>query len=224
MYGVPVLMSGLGTLVLKKKEIQIIQQHHKKILERIQKLHPSTPDPVVFFLSGTLPAPAIIHLRQLTLFGMITRLQGSVLHEHAVRVLTVSKPSSMSWVLQLRELCLQYQLPHPIILLKQPMSKLAFKTLVRNHVQSFWQEKLRHEASCLTSLVYFRPAYQDHTRFGQLPSSILMKVIKLGFKQECYQAGTEQRLSVASGPQTLEDIVCYQPVKVWKLKKTLNMY
>ena len=70
----------------------------------------------------------------------------------------------MSWVLQLRELCLQYHLPHPIILLNQPMSKLAFKTLVRNHVQSFWQEKLRHEASCLTSLVYFRPAYMSLSR------------------------------------------------------------
>ena len=71
-YGTPVLMSGLGSLVLNTKEVNLIHQHHKNTIRCLQKLPDETPQAVIFFMSGSLPAAAILHLRQLCLFGMVT--------------------------------------------------------------------------------------------------------------------------------------------------------
>ena len=118
LYGIPVLMSGLGTMVQRKGEIEVVSQHHKHIMTKIQKLHNNTPDPVVFFLSGSLPGAALLHLRQFSIFGVITCLPGSILHQHALRMLTCTKNNSMSWFKQIRDLSLQYLLPHPLTFLQ----------------------------------------------------------------------------------------------------------
>ena len=160
-YGLPVLMSGLGTLVLNKPEKDIVNQHYKATLESLMRLHKSTPACVVYFLAGSLPGLALLHLRQLSLLGMVTRLQGSILHNHAMNVYRRGKPSSRSWFLQVRDICLQYSLPHPSTLLEFPLTKLAFKNLVKKAVVSFWEKKLRDDAKSLKSLEHFRPEYMS---------------------------------------------------------------
>ena len=87
-YGNPVLMSGLASLVLSGQEQTLLDQHGKKNYQNLQKLHDKTPDSVVYFLAGCLPASAEIHRRQLSLFGMITRLTSDPLNIHAKNVLT----------------------------------------------------------------------------------------------------------------------------------------
>ena len=163
LHGIPVLMSGLSSLVLRKPEIEVISKHHKKTLINLQKLHANTPDTVVFFLSGTLPGSAILHLKQFSLFGMITRLPGSVLHELAIRMMTCAKPSSTSWFQQIRNLFLQYLLPHPLTFLENPLSKCQFKRLVKSKVQDYWQENLRSRAkpNALSSLSFFKPQFMS---------------------------------------------------------------
>ena len=94
---------------------------------------------------------------------MITRLPGSVLHQHAMRMLSCAKPSSMSWFHQIRNLFLQYLLPHPLTFLENPLSKGQFKRLVKSHVQDYWQEKLRARAdpNTLSSLSFFKPYFMS---------------------------------------------------------------
>ena len=74
LYGVPVLLSGLGALVMSKTEEDSLDQHFKISLEGFQRLYKATPSPVVHFLAGSLPASALLHLRQLSLLGMTARL------------------------------------------------------------------------------------------------------------------------------------------------------
>ena len=93
-YGVPVLLSGLATLVLLKSEEKLIEQHHKVIISNIQRLLPCTPRSVIFFLAGSLPGTALLHLRQLSIFGMICRLPENILHIHAVCIYSPCTPSS----------------------------------------------------------------------------------------------------------------------------------
>ena len=92
---------------------------------------------------------------------MISRLPASILYEHGLRVLTVAKPTSHSWFLKIRDICLQYSLPHPVNILKNPPTKESFKRFVRAKVQDYWQEKLRQQASSLTSLKFFRPSFMS---------------------------------------------------------------
>ena len=48
-YGTPVLLSGLGSLVLKKPEQSIINHHHLETLQNLLRLLPNTPHPVTYF-------------------------------------------------------------------------------------------------------------------------------------------------------------------------------
>ena len=122
-YGVSVLLSGLGALVISQNEEDLIHQHHKEILTGIQRLLPRTPRSVIFFLAGSLPGSALLHLRQLSIFGMICRLPENILHIHAINVFGSGKLSPMSWFNQIRDHCLRYQLRHPLKVLQSPLPK-----------------------------------------------------------------------------------------------------
>ena len=160
LYGTPVLMSGLASLVLSRKEVSCVDQQYKRTLQNILKLSTTSPSCLVSFIAGRLPGTAILHLRQLTLFGMICRLQGDPLHHLAVQVLLTSVCKN-SWFFQIRELLLLYRLPHPLQLLQSPPSKDQFKNLTKAHILSYWEVKLRAEASLLPSLVYFHPQFMS---------------------------------------------------------------
>ena len=125
------------------------------------KLHERTPDAVVYFLSGSLPASATLHIKQLTLFSMITRLPHNILHKIAKYILTTSSDSSKSWFFHIRSLTFQYGLPHPLVLLENPQSKYSFKKLVSSKVMDFWEQKLRLSSIPLKSLRYFHPNFMS---------------------------------------------------------------
>ena len=125
------------------------------------KLHDKTPDSVVYFLSGSLPATATLHIKQLTLFSMITRLPHNILHKIAKYLLTTSSDSSKSWFFHIKSLTLKYGLPHPLILLENPPSKYSFKKLVSSKVMDFWERKLRLSSIPLKSLRYFHPNFMS---------------------------------------------------------------
>ena len=152
LYETPVLFSGLAALVLTKAEVGILDSHYLTVLQHLQRLHDKTPRAVILFLAGSLPGEAILHTKQLTLFSMICRLPGDPLHAHAHYVLTCSPRSAKSWFQQVRDICLQYSLPHPLELLQHPLSKHSFKTLVKRQVLNYWEKLLKSETIGLTSL------------------------------------------------------------------------
>ena len=185
LYGIPVLLSGLAPLVLTKTEENMIEQHHKQIILNIQRLLPRTPRSVVFFLGGSLPGTALLHLRQLSIFGMICRLEDDIIHKHAVNIFTSATIAPKSWFIRIRQLCLQYSLPHPIQLLNHPMKKESYKKLVKSSVINYWELTLRSEAALLSSLNYFKPDYMylttPHplwTTAGLSPSKIAMATVQ----------------------------------------------
>ena len=130
----PVLISCLSSLVLKESDIYLISQQHKKTIKNLQKLYDKTPDPIIFFLSGTLPGKAVLHLRQFSLLSMISHLQDNPLHQHLVRVLATAKQGASSWVLNLRDTSLVYGLSHPLQILQNPMPKSKFKAMIKRAV------------------------------------------------------------------------------------------
>ena len=162
-YAAPVLFSGVATLILNKNETDTIALHVKETIQKLLKLYANTPDPVVFFLAGVLPGEATLHLKQLTIFGMITRLPDNILHRIAKEMLICSPQSDMTWFALIRELCFKYDLPHPLNLLHQPPKQGAFKSLIKAKVTDFWQQKLREHAAPLTSLRYFQTNFMSLT-------------------------------------------------------------
>ena len=165
LYGIPVLLSGLATLVLSPTDLAVIIANFKQHVERLLKLHSATPECVVWFLGGCLPFEALLHLRMFSLFGMLARLNGgdNTIANHARNMLACAKPSSKTWFLEIQKISLKYLLPHPITFLNNPPTKHSFKRLVKSAVLDFWEKKLRAEASFLreASLKYFDPTYMS---------------------------------------------------------------
>ena len=62
LYATPVLLSGISALVLADKEIESIEIHYCQTLTRLLRLHDRTPRSVVYFLAGSLPGIALVHL------------------------------------------------------------------------------------------------------------------------------------------------------------------
>ena len=160
-YATPVLLSGLGSLVLAESEMNVIENHFKRSCENLQKLLPKTPRCVVYFLGGILPARALLHLKQLSIFGMISRLPSDPLNTHARKILSQAKPSCRSWFWQIRNISLLYDLPHPLCVLENPPSREYFKKLTKSRVIDHWEQKLRAEAYPLLSLKSFNPSFMS---------------------------------------------------------------
>jgi hypothetical protein len=158
-YCAPRLYSGLATLLLSRAEVSALHSHQKRTVEQLQRLYPRTPAPAVYLLSGSLPAPALLHLRQFGLLLMIARLgPDHILHRHGVYLLHHGVPTS--WFAQVRQLCTQYSLPDPLLTLTSPpASVVAWKTANKSAVCAFWHAKLVADAAALPSLCFLRPAF-----------------------------------------------------------------
>ena len=160
-YGVSVLLSGLASLILSSKEENLLDQYYKVHIQRLLKLHQATPAPVVYFLAGCLPLTAKLHLRMFSLFGQLCRLRAgdNILAHQARAIYSSSCSTSKSWFWKIRQLCLQYDLPHPSDWLLHQPSKHQVKTMARSAVLQYWLSTLRHQAAHLSSLKYL------HTNF-----------------------------------------------------------
>ena len=97
----------------------------------------------------------------LSIFGMVTRFARDPLNIHARNILVTAKAKSKSWFCKLRDLCLLYNLPHPLSILEFPPSKEQFKKTTTSHVIRYWEEKFRGEAALLPSLHYFKPEFMN---------------------------------------------------------------
>jgi hypothetical protein len=156
------LLSGLGALVLSKTEQNTLDHHYKVSLEQFQRLYKATPAPVVYFMAGSLPASALLHLRQFSILGMISRLGPThILHQHGMQVLSLPSSFTKSWFLQCKEICQQYDLPEPHLLLTNPSSKDSFKRKVHQKVLDYWNIKLRAKVEQLDSLHMFKADFMS---------------------------------------------------------------
>ena len=185
----------------------MIDQHYTSTLRNLLKTYRGTPRSFVLFMCGSLPASAVLHLRQLSLFSMICRLPGDPLHCRAVYALTTARPAVKSWFTRIRDICLQYCLPHPLTLLQKPLSKGAFKKLAKSMVINYWEQALRAEASILPSLEYFDPHFQSlispHpllTTPGSNPYEVCKSVIQCKMKSGRYKTSLLSRHWSPSNP------------------------
>ena len=134
-----------------------------------------------------LPGKAQLHLKQLSLFSMITRLPGDPLFSRAKYVLTAAH--SRSWFSVIRDIYQLYSLPHPLELLTDPLPKGKFKKLTKAKVKDYRETKLRKEAAILPSLNYFKPDFYSlchpHTILwtpGANPHEVSKSLIQLTSK------------------------------------------
>ena len=137
------------------------------------KIPERTPECALYFLAGTLPFEAHLHLRQFTLFSMICRLKQNILHEIARKSFLGNILSSSSWFAHLLSLCQQYSLPHPLTLLDLSISYQEFKKMYKTKVLEYWYGILTSRVASLSSLRFLKSDFmsltQPHPIWSSLP-------------------------------------------------------
>ena len=123
------------------------------------KIYDHTPDCAVYFLAGSLPAEGYLHLRQLSIFGMVCRLENNILKDLALKILSSPLPFKNSVFRQIQHLCDLYQLPDALSLLHYPLPKAKFKSICKLQVYEFWHKKLTLESLNLSSLQFLDTRY-----------------------------------------------------------------
>ena len=98
----------------------------KKLLKRILSLPKNIPDPAVYISTGFIPVEGQVDMKILTFFNNICRQTDDSLKKKriAYRQITVKDSNSCSWLMGLRRILHKYNLPGPMALLDNPVSKM----------------------------------------------------------------------------------------------------
>ena len=145
-------LSNLESIILTRKDIDALEKYHRTFLKQIQHLPQRASNAAAYLLLGARPIEAQIDLKILTLFGSITRKEGSTISALAKRQLLMKTLNSKSWFIKVLELFHQYGLGSPLHQLLTPMTQTRWKKYIKKAVDYFWTCTLRQEALSKSTL------------------------------------------------------------------------
>jgi hypothetical protein len=152
-YVIPILIYGLEIYLPSPISIRPLEMFLKKVLKQILSIPTTTADPAPFILSGLVPVEALIHLRALSLFGNIVRLDNSSVEKRiAYRQLTIHGQSGGSWFSDLSVILAKYKLPSPMEIIRDPKPKYHWKTQTTRAVYDYWEKRIKQQAETYSSL------------------------------------------------------------------------
>ena len=151
-YVVPRLVYGIEAAKLSAAQVNQLELFHRKMLRQIQGLPENTAISAVYLLIGILPIEATIHIKLLSLFGAITRLEReNPLWQVALRQLAIKPSTSKSWFAQIGNLGQLYDVDiHQALL--HPWPKKSWKEHISTTVKDHWFTKLGEEAVSKSTL------------------------------------------------------------------------
>lgn len=154
LYILPILLHGLETLILSKKQLQTLEQFHRCTLKRLQTLPTRLSNSMTYLLFGLAPVEAYIDRRIFNLLGRIANQPGSTLHDVLTRQMAVKAVDSKSWVIYAANRLAAYDLPNLRQLLRTPPSMSRWKATTRTAVRERWDAQLRDDAREKSTLRY----------------------------------------------------------------------
>ena len=163
----PILTYGLEIVLPKGKNLDNINRQYKKWIKQILSLNTNVTDPAVFILAGTLPIEAEMYIKAITLilYGNITRAEQSFVEwKLAERQLTIKSHDSHSWFIEIKELCLKYDILNIYHYLQNPLSKNQWKKMIKTKIYAYWKSRLSEEAKLYKSLKFM----DNHLTFGKV--------------------------------------------------------
>ena len=119
------------------------------------KLSQASPIPALHFLLGELPVEGLLHIRTLCLLHNIWSNPSLTIFKMISYILKMCETNSTTWCNHVTLLCLQYNLPSPLSLLRtKPVSKLEWNTMVKTRVISWHENEMRRKASDNSKMKY----------------------------------------------------------------------
>ena len=159
-YVLPILYYGLEILLPTGKILEQLNIHYKKVLKQILSLYINVADPAIYILSGLLPIEAEIHIKVLRFFWKHNKSEHtSIEWRPAERQLQVKSYDSNSWFMDIRKICIKYDITDPYTYLENPLPKSQWKSLITKHVHQYWKNAIEENMLLYTSLKYLDSNY-----------------------------------------------------------------
>ena len=112
-------------------------------------------DPAVRILPGAMPVESVIHKRELVPFGSLCRLdEESVKKSLSRRQVAIESFDNNSLFVATPKLFFKYDLPDCWDMVENPRAKMQWKSLVQQHVNDYWMERIKSRALLYLSLEY----------------------------------------------------------------------
>lgn len=153
-YILPILLHGLETLVLSKRQLTPLETFHRNTLKQLQSLPTRASNSATYLLIGVEPLECLIDRRIAMMVGRIANQEGSTLHTILHRQLFMKGPNSHSWVIYARHRLLQYNLPSIHSLLEAQPRLSSWKPMVKKATAQLWNARLREDCHQKSSLSY----------------------------------------------------------------------
>ena len=155
-YVLPRMIHGLEALILSQSDLLVLERTYRQILRDLQSLSKRTATEAIYLLMGMLPIEAEIHIRTLSLFGAVTRLEdGNMLKNLAERQLALKSNPRTCWFRYALDIAKTYGLESFVWSnLLHHGSKEAWKGLVAQTVKDHWLCSLRRTAAAKSSLSF----------------------------------------------------------------------
>ena len=151
-YQMPRLLYGLEVLPLLKGDKDALDLYHRTVLKHLQHLPSGTSTAAVYLTLGQLPASAILARNTLTLYVSMLRDPAGLERQIIERQLAVKTMESKSWIVTVKELLLEYDLPSAYELFNNPPSKRQWKCTLKDKICCATFNQFKVEARRMASL------------------------------------------------------------------------
>ena len=150
----PILLFGLEGRRLNVADSEQLEKFQRLMLRNIMHLPKATATPALHILSGVLPVKALLDRQTLTQCVNFLRDADTKESQIIRRQMAVKGMDSHSYVVLVRELLAEYDLPSVFVIAEDTPSKYAWKKKVTDKINKHWIQALRDDANLMSSLKY----------------------------------------------------------------------
>jgi hypothetical protein len=76
------------------------------------------------------------------------------------RQLHIKSLDSNSWFMEIKKLCIKYNLEDPINYMQNYLSKTKWKSLITSAIYKYWNDRINEEIKYYSTLKYLSPTYE----------------------------------------------------------------
>ncbi len=134
-----------------------LESFQNRTLKQIQGLPLRTSTTATRALLGILPIKVCIERNMINHFSSIARDSIAIDHEVAERQLAAKAKGDNSWFMKVEDILRKYDLPSSFELMRNPVSKRQWKTIVKGKVNGAIEEEWRVDITSKSSLKYINP-------------------------------------------------------------------
>ena len=156
-YYQPIFLYGTDTMQINKTDMDRLEISYRHILKKLMCLPDSVASPAVYLSIGIFPAEAQRDLDIVGLFGQLAVCPDDIQKTRKIIEgnLTFYSVNFHGWSALVRQVCLRYNLPDPLLYMQHPWRPDRWRKYCKETIGNYWNVRLKEEAIDKKSLEMF---------------------------------------------------------------------